>query len=127
MPLFNPLTLFQSLTQSATAPTPTYTAGTGAGSSPTISLTGGLTAGTISIKPGTGSLGSATIVTVNYPSAFPTGSSVVLYPANLAAGQLSGLGGIYTVGTTTGFTVNSTTTAMTTGTTFVYNYIVIGW
>jgi hypothetical protein len=127
VPLFNPLSLFASLVQSASAPSPTFTAGSGAGSSPTISMTGGITAGTISIKPGTGSIGSATVVTVNYPASFPTGSAVVLYPANLSAAQLSGLGGIYTVGSTSNFTLNSTTTAMTAGTTFVYNYIVIGW
>lgn len=113
--------------QESGTPTPTFTAGSGAGTSPTISISGGISGGTISIKPGVGSVGSAVVVTVTYGVTFPTGSSVVLYPANLSAAQLNGLGGIYTSGTTTNFTINATTTAMTAGTTFVYNYMAIGW
>lgn len=107
--------------------TPTLTAGTGAGTSPTKSITGVDNGGIISLTPGLGSAGAEVILTVTYSIAFPNGSAATLTPANLSASQLFGTSGLYISNTASGFTINTTTGGLASGTALVWNYSVIGW
>jgi hypothetical protein len=72
---------------------PTLTAGTGAGTGPTLALTGSDTAGMITVTTGTGCAASAKVVTLNFGIVqlnVPAGIS--LTPANQAARALGGNG-----------------------------------
>lgn len=107
---------------------PTITAGTGAGTSPTVSLSGPVAGGSITVTTGTSPTGSnATVATITYPVGFPTGSSVTLTPANAAAAALTGSTEVFATGTTTGFTITSGSSALTASTTYLFNYRVTGW
>lgn len=106
---------------------PGIAAGAGAGGSPTISLLGVNNGGTITLVPGLGSTGSAIIATVTYTTTFPTDSAVSLVPAGLSSAQINGISAIYVNATASGFTINSTTSALSAGTTFIWNYTTVGW
>jgi hypothetical protein len=69
---------------------PTLTAGTGAGTSPTITITGTDVAGVLNITTGTSPTGSnATIVTVTFNVAFGTAPYVVFSPINSVSAALT--------------------------------------
>lgn len=106
---------------------PGIAAGAGAGGSPTIAIIGTDNGGTITLTPGIGGTSSAVVLTVTFAIAFPTDSAVSLSPANLSTGQLNGLAGVYISATASNFTINSTTTGLSSGTQFIWNYIVSGW
>jgi Pectate lyase superfamily protein len=110
--------------------TPTLTAGTGAGTSPTVSITGGDLAGNITVTTGSGSPATnATIVTVTFHQAYASAPrSVVLTPAEVntasfAVGKAPFVD-LATIGTTT-FAIKSNATALTTATTYKWFYQVI--
>jgi hypothetical protein len=100
--------------------------GTGNGSV-TPTMAGAQNGGTISFTTTGTPAASATVATVTYSSPFPTGSAVVLYPANAATALLTGASGVSVVGSTTGFTITSGTTALVTGTAYAWNYQVLGY
>jgi hypothetical protein len=112
---------------STVAATPTKTAGSGAGTTPTITIGGTDTATTVSVTVGTTPSGSnANIVTVNYNVAFPNAPVVVLTPSNANAAALSGTTGVYVTSSTSGFTIVSGSTALTNGTVYTWNVHSIG-
>lgn len=108
---------------------PTISAGSGAGTSPTVSITGTDLAGYITVTTGTAPTLSATIVTVTFNTAYAaTPNTVLLDPANSNAALLSGVtepfadqAGI----STTVFTITAGTTALTGSTTYKWYYTVI--
>ena len=100
--------------------------GTGNGSV-TPTMAGAQNGGTISFTTTGTPAASATIATVTYTSPFPTGSAVILYPANAATAILSGTSMVYAVGSTTGFTLTSGTVGLTTATAYSWNYQVTGY
>jgi len=109
--------------------TPTYTAGTGAGTGPTITIAGNDAAGTITVKTGTGPTASATLVTVTFNTAYGTAPYVTLTPGSattalLGAYTLAGLPAtpVWVSSTTGAFTLTTTTTALAANTTYVWVY-----
>jgi len=106
---------------------PTISAGTGAGTSPTVTISGTNNGGIVNVTTGTLPSASATIVTVTYTGSFATGSEVILYPANAATALLSGVSMVYTSGNTTTFTITAGTTALTASTAYSWNYQVTGY
>jgi hypothetical protein len=107
--------------------TPTIAAGVGAGTTPTISIAGTVEGGVITLTTGTLPTLSAVVATVTNANAFPTGSSVVITPANANAALLSGTSMVFTVGSTSSWTLNSGSVALTDATSYLWNYIVIGY
>lgn len=105
----------------------TFTAGAGAGSSPTITIAGSDIAGVITVTTGTAPTGSnATVVTVNYNTAYNTNSFPTLTPANALTAALNGIGMVFTTGTTSNFTISCGTTALAAATTYKWYYHVGG-
>jgi len=106
---------------------PGTTAGTGAGTSPTITAIGSPLAGQLFITTGTGPAGStATIVTVTSPT-YPNGPIVILFPANAAAAALTGATGVGAVAAgTNSWILFSGSTALAASTAYEWNYIVLG-
>ncbi len=110
---------------SSTGPAPTIVAGLGAGSSPKVSVVGDDVAGEITITTGTLPQGGAIIATVAYQSSpFVRDSYPMISPANGAASDLPYLP--FVDGTTTNFSLNARGNGLRAGTTYKYNYHVIG-
>lgn len=108
--------------------TPTIAAGAGAGTSPTLSVAGSNNGGVLTLTTGTTPSGSnAIIATITFTNPFPTGCSVVLWPANAVTAAISGTTGVYVAGTTTTFVVTSGTVGLTGSTAYLFNYQVIGY
>jgi hypothetical protein len=106
--------------------TPTYTAGTGAGTAPTITVTGTDLSGNVSVLTGAAPAGTnATIVTITFNSAYGTAPYVILQPANALTALLSGVSGVYVTSGTGTFLIVSGSTALTTLTTYSWNYTVV--
>lgn len=102
--------------------TPGSAGGTGAGTSPTITVAGTDQDGVITVTTGTTPSASATIVTITYAVAFPTNSFPTLTPANALTAALSGIGMVFSTGSTTNFIITSGTTALTGATTYKWYY-----
>jgi hypothetical protein len=125
---FPGLTLSGFLTGSGSAPS--ISAGTGAGTSPTVSIAGTNLAGEITITTGTSPSASATVATITFAgsAAFPNHAEPILQPMNAAAHALSGAASVYCPqGGTTSWTVGSDTTALPASTTLTYRYQVAGY
>ncbi len=106
----------------------TIATGTGAGTGPTVAITGASNGGRITLTTGTLPAGTnATIVTVTYPTACPTGSAATLTGGNANEAALSGVTGTYAVGSAGSFTLNSGTTALAGSTQYIWNYHVTCW
>lgn len=107
--------------------TPTSSAGTGAGTSPTITVTGSELSGTIQVLTGTSPSASATIVTITIPTAVQgTNNGVVISPANATTANLAVANNVFAaMASTTTFTLTSTG-ALTGATTYKWNYALIG-
>lgn len=76
--------------------TPTFTAGAGAGTSPTISISGTDSHGVITLTTGTTPSASASVLTLTFANGYAaTIKSVSLTPANGNAAALSGNGQVY--------------------------------
>ena len=111
----------------ATSSTPSIAASSGAGTSPTVSIIGTNIGGLISVTEDVSGATGAVLVTVSYASlSYPTGSYVVLYPANAATAALTGSSAVYASGTTTAFTITTGSTALTASTVYAWNYVVVG-
>lgn len=108
-----------------TSGTPTYTAGTGAGTSPTITITGTDLSGKITVKVGSGTpAANAAIVTVNFNTAYSSAPNVVFSPGNANAAQLTANKPFINSTSTTNFVLESNTTALVAGTTYIWYYMV---
>lgn len=109
--------------------TPTISAGTGSGTSPSVSVTGTDMGGYISITTGTSPTLNATVSTITFNTAYSSTPRVVqITPANNNAAILTGGNTVYVdqVGiTTTTFALTAGTTALTAGTSYKWYYSVI--
>jgi len=109
-----------------TAP-PTMTAGTGAGTSPTISISGSDVAGIIRIAAGTGPSAKADIVNITFTSAYTTPPYVLLTPASYSSSlSFGGISGAFTTASTTGFTIFSSEGSLRGATAYSWSYHVVG-
>ena len=107
--------------------TPTYLAGAGAGTGPTISVTGNNLGGQISVLTGSGPTASSVVATVVFNGSYVTGPvSVVLSPGNANTAALTGAGKVY-VGTfgATNFTITVGSSALSATTQYLWNYAVV--
>lgn len=99
--------------------------GTGVGL--TTAVAGTNLAGTVTIVMTGAGATSNKLIEVTYSEPFPAGSYPVLYPANAAAAELSGTSQVYAVGFTNRFEITSGSgTGLANGTTYIWNYHVIG-
>lgn len=108
---------------------PTFTAGTGAGTSPTISISGNSFMGIVTVLTGTFPTGSnAPVVTLNLANAFPNTCLAAFLPANAAAAALSGSGSLFGAGSGTNAAIlTSGVTGLIGATTYKFTYILCGW
>lgn len=106
--------------------TPSTTAGTGAGTSPTISITGNDSAGKISVTTGTSPATSADIVTITFTNAFTSAPAVCITPANATTAALASASLPFVTSSTTNFKLRSNATALAASTAYEWFYTVIG-
>jgi Pectate lyase superfamily protein len=110
----------------AYASVPTLTAGTGAGTSPTISLNGNSNdvSGYVSVTPGTSPAANAAVVTITFGTAYSTLAKCSLWAANAAANLLQGTAAnvFVPVPSTTAFVLTSGTSALTASTLYTWGY-----
>jgi hypothetical protein len=107
------------------ASAPTFAAGSGAGTSPTLSLNANSNdvSGYLSVTTGTSPAASATIATGTFGTAYATLAKCVLWPANAAASALTGAGKAYIpVGSNTVFAITAGTTALAASTLYTWGY-----
>ena len=106
------------------ASVPTFTAGTGAGTGPTLAANGNNNdiSGYVSVTTGSAPAANATVVTGAFGTAYATLAKCSLWPANAAA-QLLGANGPYVpVPSTTAFTIASGSTALAASTLYTWGY-----
>lgn len=106
---------------------PTLVSDSGAGSAPTSSIISGANDGSgwVSVKVGTSPTASAGVVTIKFGSTYATIPKCGLNPGNAAAAALSGNSETYITqsGSTTAlFVITSGSTALTAGTTYVWEW-----
>ena len=111
--------------------TPSFVAGAGAGTSPTISIVGNDVCGQINVTPGSGSTGSSTVATITFAAARAAAPRVVLvFPQNYAAYGALAANKVYcnqsSLLTTGWILTNDGSTALTPGTNYIWGYLVIG-
>jgi hypothetical protein len=112
---------------------PSISASTGAGTSPTISLTGNDIAGVITLTTGSSPAGSnALIATISFNQAYTVAPAVVLSPGNRNACLLTGTNQVLvpengqTNGvSTSAFRIESGSTALSASTPYVWRYHII--
>lgn len=114
---------FNSIVAAGTAPSAALS--TGAGTGATKTLTGNDNAGTLSITTAGTPAANANIAVITNSINFPNGCAISLTPANAAALAVVGL--VYCVGATTGWTLKSGSVALTTATTYLFNYNITGF
>lgn len=109
---------------------PTLTAGSGAGTTPTVSVSGTDNNGVITVTTGTTPGASATVVTLNFATAFAaTPKSVFLTPANSNAAALAGAGAVWADAgnrSANGFTLSVGAAALAVSTTYKWYYRILG-
>jgi hypothetical protein len=110
---------------------PTIAGGTGAGTSPTISIAGTDMGMNVTVLTGSSPAGSnATIATVTFATAFAaTPTAIIMTPINPNAAALSGATNVavpITSWSTTGFIIQSGTSALAATTTYHWSIIVVG-
>ena len=110
-----------------TSGAPTVAEGAGAGTGATVQLTGTDSAGVITVTTGTLPTAAATVVTVTFASAFDYAPAVVLSPGNAATALLSGGTMARAVASTTVITLTAGSTGLTGATTYVWQYVTVGW
>jgi hypothetical protein len=99
--------------------------GTGVGLATAVAGTN--LAGTVTIVMTGAGATSNKLIEVTYSEPFPAGSYPILYPANAAAAELSGTSQVYALGFTNRFEITSGSgTGLANGTTYIWNYHVIG-
>jgi hypothetical protein len=107
------------------ASVPTFAAGTGAGTGPTLAANSNSNdlSGYLTVTTGSSPAASATIATGTFGTAYATLAKCSLWPANAAASALSGAGQVYVpVGSNTAFTITSGTTALAASTLYIWGY-----
>lgn len=109
---------------------PVFVAGSGAGTSPTVSLdvNANDTAMTLTVQAGSGPGTTATIATITFGKPYTTAPHVFVSPANVSAASLavgSAPSVLSTGVSTSGFTFTSGATAITNGSTYRWNFLVI--
>ena len=110
--------------------TPFGALGPGAGSTASFSINGTDLGGVITINSGTSPVALSSVLTVTYSSKFINGTSVIIKPANLAASNLPevyGTSDVYASGDIIGFTIFSGHSPMRASTTYIWNYMVVGY
>jgi hypothetical protein len=114
--------------------TPTLTAGSGAGTSPTIVISGTNICGTITIIPGTGASGTNAIIatlTMANSAGFANSPILTLQPANAATALLSGATMVYSsqnvTNPGTSVDIKAGTTGLTPATFYQWNYLLMGF
>jgi len=103
------------------------TSGSGAGTGSIISATGSVNGGVLYVTAGSSPAANSTIVTLTYSSPFPTGSSVLLYPANFATANLTGSATVFASGSTTGFGIFANSSSLASSSLYAWNYAVEGY
>ncbi len=112
--------------QSQQSAAPTFTPGSGAGTTPTISLLNATdVAGTVSVTMGAAPGGAANVCTINFNKSYTTPPIVVLTPANAISAQTTSARQTYTTSATGGFTITFGGSAALAGNVYIWNYIVI--
>jgi trimeric autotransporter adhesin len=110
--------------------TPTAVLDTGAGTGASYTYIGSDTAGVLNITTAGVPAGSNSIiatVTFKGPNPFVNGCAVILTPANVVTALLSGVTGIYASGGQTNWVLNAGSTGLTTGQTYSWNVVVLGY
>lgn len=111
--------------------TPGIAAGAGAGTSPSLTIVGTNICGQIILTPGVTPTGTnAVVATITFVNGFGATAApvVMLTPGNAATALLSGVTMVYTTNPNlTSWTINSGTTALTTGTQYFWNYQVMAF
>lgn len=107
----------------------TITAGTGAGTSPTVSVTGTDIGGTINVTTGTLPTLAAAVATINFGNTYPSAPrAIVLTPANINSAALSGVTMVYidVANITTGaFVITAGATALAAATSYKWFYTIL--
>ena len=108
---------------------PGIAAGAGAGTTPTITLAAGSDnkSGIITIVTGTSPAANSAIVTLTFDVAYASKAVVVISPYNAPAAALYNTTQIYANASLTQFFLESGTAALTAGTTYKWNYVVVGY
>ena len=104
---------------------PTFVAGSGAGTSPTLATNANSNdlSGYLTVTTGTSPAASATIATGTFGTAYATLAKCVLWPANAAASALTGAAKAYIpVGSNTAFAITAGTTALAASTLYTWGY-----
>jgi hypothetical protein len=107
------------------ASVPTFAAGTGAGTGPTLAANSNSNdlSGYLTVTTGSSPAASATIATGTFGTAYATLAKCSLWPANAAASALSGAAQVYVpVGSNTAFTITSGPTALAASTLYIWGY-----
>jgi Pectate lyase superfamily protein len=107
------------------ASAPTFTAGSGAGTSPTLAANANSNdlSGYLTVTTGTSPAASATIATGTFGTAYATLAKCVLWPANAASSALTGAAQAYIpVGSNTAFAITAGTTALAASTLYTWGY-----
>ena len=103
----------------------TVSAGSGAGTGPTLTITGDQRRGTIQVVTGTSPVASGTILTVAFTTAYPVAPVVQLFPMNAATSALTGTTGIFYVSTVNNFSIACSSGALGgPGGTYKWAYVV---
>lgn len=116
------------ITTSLTTGNNTIAAGAGAGTGASVSLTGTDIAGIITVTTGTLPSTASGIATMNYSQSYGSQPFVILSAANAAAAALNGVSQAYVddaSSSTSQFTIEAGTTALTPATTYKWYYHVI--
>jgi hypothetical protein len=110
----------------AYASVPVFTAGSGAGTSPTLAANANSNdlSGYVTVTTGTSPAASAVIATGTFGTAYATLPKCVLWPANAAASALSGAAAAYipVPGADTAFAIESGATALAASTLYTWGY-----
>jgi hypothetical protein len=107
------------------ASVPVFTAGSGAGTGPTLAANANSNdlSGYLTVTTGTSPAASATIATGTFGTPYATLAKCVLWPANAAASALSGAGKAYVpVGSNTAFAITAGSTALAASTLYTWGY-----
>lgn len=105
---------------------PTITAGTGAGTTPTISITNGTDlSGIVNCTTGTLPTAGAVVVTITFNTAYGVAPNICLTPANAEAALLNGVTQVYATSTTTTLVITAGSTGLAGATTYKWFYVAI--
>jgi hypothetical protein len=98
----------------------------GAGTSPSgLTVTGTDMSGIVSLTTGSTPSVNSVLATITYNTAYATAPIVVITPANAATASLTAGQAVWIDISTTGFTINTNTTAVVSSTGYKWNYVVI--